>query len=117
MTETLNRLEGPTPAGNSGRAQIFSVTSLADVERARTNSWRLTKIEPVLVVRHRSRGASWSERLRGGDDVDGAVGFEDDLVEIPIVGFTSLSECFSERVGIEPCALEVAGEDVAVVDE
>ena len=35
----------------------------------------------------------------------------------PIVRFTSLSECFSERVGIEPCALEVAGEDVAVVDE
>ena len=49
--------------------------------------------------------------------MNGPVGFENDLVEIPIVGFTSLSECFSERVGIEPCALEVAGEDVAVVDE
>lgn len=59
-------------------------------------------------------GRAW---LRSRDDVDRSVGFEDDLVEISIVGFTALSERFGEGVAVQPGALEVAGEDVAIVDE
>ena len=49
--------------------------------------------------------------------MNSSVWLEDDLVEIAIVGFTALSERFSECVGVEPSTLEVTGEEVAVVDE
>lgn len=49
--------------------------------------------------------------------MDGPVGFEDDLVEVPIVGFTALSERLREGVRVEPGTLEVAGDEAAVVDE
>ncbi len=78
-------------------------------------------MEPLIAVRHHPRRHLWTATRRGllrvGDDVNGSVGLEDDLVQISVVGLTALSERFGECVGIEPGALEVAGEDVAVVDE